>query len=88
MNDKFTDSKNDQTAGEARHLRLVSPVVTWQAAKLRPVDRDMPTLNAWILSVDGKAILTATAGSDLHESVSSENRRMIGQALVDYLANV
>ena len=44
-------------------------------------------LKAWVLSVDGKAILTAVSGSEIHESVTPENRKMIGQALAEYLAN-
>lgn len=44
-------------------------------------------LNAWVLAVDGKAILTAVAGSEIHEAVTPENRKMIGQAIAEYLAN-
>jgi len=44
-------------------------------------------VRAWILSVDGRPILHAVALSEIMEPVSAEDRKMIGQALAEYLAN-
>jgi hypothetical protein len=48
---------------------------------------DSPAVPAWILSVNGRPILHAVALSEITEPVSAEDRKMIGQALAEYLAN-
>jgi hypothetical protein len=42
---------------------------------------------AWILKVNGRVVLRAVAMSEITEPVSAEDRKMIGQALAEYLAN-
>lgn len=65
-----------------------SPVgrVEWQGANLHS-NIEGVTVPAWILSVNGRPILHAVALSEIGEPVSAEDRKMIGQALAEYLAN-
>ena len=65
-----------------------SPVgrVKWQAANLHS-NIEGVTVPAWILSVHGRPILHAVALSEITEPVSAEDRKMIGKALAEYLAN-
>lgn len=66
-----------------------SPVgrVEWQGANLHS-NIEGVTVPAWILSVNGRPILHAVALSEITEPVSADDRKMIGQALAKYLANV
>ena len=67
-----------------------SPVgrVEWQAANLHPCDGSGITVRAWQLRVNGRVILNAVAMTDIHEAVTADDRKLIGQALAEYLANV
>lgn len=66
-----------------------SPIgrVKWQAANLQPCDCSEATVRAWQLRVNGRVILNAVALTDIHEAVSADDRKLIGQALAEYLAN-
>jgi hypothetical protein len=66
-----------------------SPVgrVEWQAANLHPCDGSGSTVKAWQLRVNGRVVLNAVAMTDIHEAVTAEDRKLIGQALAEYLAN-
>lgn len=66
-------------AGEGR--------VEWHGANLHS-NIEGVTVPAWILSVNGRPILHAVALSEITELVSAEDRKMIGQALAEYLAHV
>jgi len=65
-----------------------SPVgrVEWQGANLHS-NIEGVTVPAWILSVNGRPILHAVALSEIGEPVRAEDRKMIGQALAEYLSN-
>ena len=69
--------------------RLVRPSgrVEWQAANLHPCDGSGITVKAWQLRVNGRVILNAVAMTDIHEAVTADDRKLIGQALAEYLAN-
>ena len=60
--------------------------VEWHGANLHSNINGV-TVPAWILSVNGRPILHAVALSEISEPVSAEDRKMIGQALAEYLAN-
>jgi hypothetical protein len=79
-------AKSKQTRPAGSSLTACSPVVEWQGCKLR-MKSDSPAVPAWILSVNGRPILHAVALSEITEPVSAEDRKMIGQALAEYLAN-
>jgi hypothetical protein len=66
-----------------------SPVgrVEWQAANLHPCDGSGSTVKAWQLRVNGRVVLNAVAMTDIHEAVTADDRKLIGQALAEYLAN-
>lgn len=66
-----------------------SPVVRveWQSANLHPCDGSGATVRAWQLRINGRVVLNAVAMTDIHEAVTAEDRKMIGQALAEYLAN-
>lgn len=78
---------NKRTSG-GRCASACSPVgrVEWQGANLHS-NIEGVTVPAWILSVNGRPILHAVALSEITEPVSAEDRKMIGQALAEYLAN-
>ncbi len=59
----------------------------WQAANLHPCDGSVATVRAWQLRINGRVVLNAVAMTDIHEAVTSDDRKMIGQALAEYLAN-
>ena len=59
--------------------------VEWHGANLHS-NAEGATVPAWILSVDGRPILHAVALSEIMEPVSAADRKMIGQALAEYLA--
>lgn len=63
------------------------PAVEWQAANLHPCDGSGSTVKAWQLRFNGRVILNAVAMSELHEAVTTEDRKMIAQALAEYLPN-
>lgn len=67
-----------------------SPVgrVEWQAANLHPCDGSGATVRAWQLRINGRVVLNAVAMTDIHDAITAEDRKMIGQALAEYLANV
>ena len=58
--------------------------VEWQAANLHGSGL---TVRAWQLRVNGRVVLNAVAMTDIHEAVTAEDRKLIGQALAEYLAN-
>jgi hypothetical protein len=60
--------------------------VEWHGANLHS-NIEGVTVPAWILSVNGRPILHAVALSEITEPVRAGDRKMIGQALADYLAN-
>jgi hypothetical protein len=64
-----------------------APAVEWQAANLHPCAGSGATVKAWQLRVNGRVVLNAVSMSDLHEAVTMDDRKMIGQALAEYLAN-
>ena len=59
--------------------------VEWHGANLRS-NIEGEGVRAWILSVNGRPILHAVALSEITEPVSAGDRKMIGQALAEYLA--
>jgi hypothetical protein len=61
--------------------------VEWQAADLYPCDGSGLPVRAWQLRVNGRVLLNAVAMTDIHEAVTAEDRRLIGQALAEYLTN-
>jgi hypothetical protein len=79
----------DDTATEGCAPAAGSPVgrVEWQAANLHPCDGSGSTVRAWQLRVNGRVILNAVAMTDIHEAVTADDRKLIGQALAEYLAN-
>ena len=85
---KKKTSKTDSAPAVDR-VAPCSPVgrVEWQAANLYPTNGG-DSVDAWILSVNGRPILHAVALSEITEPVSAEDRKMIGQAIAEYLANV
>ena len=60
-------------------------LVEWQAANLQPRDVSGSTMRAWQLRVNGRVVLTAVAMTDIHEAVTAYDRKLIGQALAEYL---
>lgn len=78
----------DDTATEGCAPAAGSPVrVEWQAANLHPCDGSGSTVRAWQLRINGRVILHAVAMTDIHEAVTADDRKLIGQALAEYLAN-
>lgn len=67
-------------------IKLSNGHVEWHGANLHS-NIEGVTVPAWILSVNGRPILHAVALSEITEPVSAEDRKMIGQALAEYLAN-
>ena len=67
-------------------IKLSNDHVEWYGANLHS-NIEGVTVPAWILSVNGRPILHAVALSEITEPVSAEDRKMIGQALAEYLAN-
>ena len=78
----------NKRASGGRCASACSPVgrVEWRGANLHS-NIEGVTVPAWILSVNGRPILHAVAISEINEPVSAEDRKMIGQALAEYLAN-
>lgn len=76
-------------AGAGSSPSSCSPVgrVEWQAANLHPCDGSGATVRAWQLRVNGRVLLNAVAMTDIHEAVTPQDRKLIGQALAEYLAN-
>ena len=70
------------------HVAHPLPVgrVEWHGANLHS-NIEGVTVPAWILSVNGRPILHAVALSEITEPVSAKDRKMIGQALAEYLEN-
>jgi hypothetical protein len=84
---KPENAANKRASG-GRGASACSPVgrVEWRGANLHS-NIEGVTVPAWILSVNGRPILHAVALSEITEPVSAEDRKMIGQALAEYLAN-
>lgn len=61
--------------------------VEWQKAILRVHDADdLDCTDMWVLSIGGRNVLRAITGpSGLSEPVSAEDRKLIGEALAQFL---
>ena len=66
-----------------------SPVVAWQKGILRVHDKDdLDCTDVHVLTIDGRTVLRAIVPvHGLGDPVSDEDRKLIGQALAEYLAN-
>ena len=60
--------------------------VEWQAANLHPSAEAGAPIKAWQLRVNGRVLLHAVAMTEIHEAVTSADRKLIGQALADYIS--
>ena len=67
-----------------------SPVVAWQKGILRVHDKDdLDCTDVHVLTIDGRTVLRAIVPvHGLGVPVSDADRKLIGQALAEYLANV
>jgi hypothetical protein len=68
---------------------VCSPVVEWRKGVLRVRDKDdLDCTDLHILTIDGRTVLRAIVPSHgLGLPVSDKDRKLIGQAIADYLAN-
>lgn len=66
-----------------------SPVVAWQKGILRVHDKDdLDCTDVHVLTIDGRTVLRAIVPvHGLGDPVSDADRKLIGQALAEYLAN-
>lgn len=86
MTTTITSTDTTTITTEPRKICSLVGRVEWQAAILYPTNGG-EYVDAWILSVNGRPILHAVALSEITEPVSVEDRKMIGHALAEYLAN-
>lgn len=65
-----------------------SPVVEWKTGVLRVRDKDdLDCTDIHVLSIDGRTVLRAIVPAHgLGDPVSDADRKIIGQALAEYLA--
>lgn len=83
--------KNDQQhSGQGLPAPICSPVVAWQKGMLRVHDKDdLDCTDVHLLTIDGRTVLRAIVPvHGLGEPVSDADRKLIGQALSEYLANL
>ena len=66
-----------------------SPVVAWQKGVLRVHDKDdLDCTDVYVLTVDGRTVLRAIIPAHgLGDPVTDSDRKLIGQALAEHLAN-
>lgn len=67
-----------------------SPIVAWQKGILRVHDKDdLDCTDVHVLTIDGRTVLRAIVPvHGLGDPVSDADRKLIGHALAEYLANV
>jgi len=87
-----TKPNNEPDQNNAHGSALLQPScspdrVEWQRAILHPADGSGITVPAWQLCVNGRVLLNAVAMAEIQEAVLPEDRKLIGQAIAEYLAN-
>jgi hypothetical protein len=78
---------HEKIEGGAAAAATGSPVVEWQKGVLRVRDKDdLDCTDCYVLTIDGRTVLRAIVPSHgLGLPVSDADRKLIGQALADYL---
>jgi hypothetical protein len=76
-----------QAVNQTSHMKdkIKNPPISrveWQAATLHPRDSSG---RAWQLRVNGRVLLNAVAMTDMHEAVTADDRKLIGQAIAEYV---